>query len=318
MFFKSFSERKASDFWLLMVMFDQLGRPDLFYQGLESMKNAVGSSTLLVRRLPAVAVMLMVLIGCGSKSVQQDGPPSDHVDIHAIPDAVPSSAQAPLKNTPYTFGGVIYQPMTSANGYSENGQASWYGKKFHGKQTANGEIYDMFKMTAAHKTLPLPSYVKVTNIENGLSVVVRVNDRGPFHDERLIDLSYVAAKKLGFADSGVANVAIEGIDPEAFSHSSIHERDGELLYLQLAAFKNYHNAQLLRRDIFSRIGVQSKVVKGQESEPLYRVRIGPVESPDHLEALLESLNAAKFVTPYLVYEKREYGKTEENRRLPEK
>lgn len=247
------------------------------------------------------AALLLALAGCSSQSVQ-DGPPSEFVDVTAIPDAVPSPIQVPLKNTPYTLGGVTYQPMPSANGYSESGLASWYGTKFHGKQTANGEIYDMFKMTAAHKTLPLPSYVKVTNVENGLSVVVRVNDRGPFHGDRLIDLSYVAAKKLGFADSGLANVAIEGIDPETFSHSPVHKRDGELLYLQLAALKNYHNAQLLRRDIFSRVGIQSTVVKGEESQPLYRVRIGPVESPDHLEELLEELNVAGFAPPYLVYQ----------------
>ncbi|WP_305881910.1 septal ring lytic transglycosylase RlpA family protein [Endozoicomonas sp. SCSIO W0465] len=262
-------------------------------------------NTLLFRLV--AAVMLFTLVGCSSTQVQ-DGPPADSVDVSTIPDAIPSPIQVPLKNTPYTLGGIHYQPMASANGYAENGQASWYGTKFHGKQTANGEIYDMFKMTAAHKTLPLPSYVKVTNLENGQSVVVRVNDRGPFHGDRLIDLSYVAAKKLGFADSGLANVAIEGIDPETFARSPAHQRDGDLLYLQLAAFKNYHNAQLLRRDIFSRVGAQAKVVKGEAPESLYRVRIGPVESPDHLEELLEGLSSAEFASPFLVYEKPVYEK----------
>ncbi len=286
---------------MLKSMFDQLGRSGAFFSGFASMKRIMVSSTPAFRSF-TTAVLLLALAGCSSTSVQ-DGPPSESVDVSAIPDAVPSPIQVPLKNTPYTLGGINYQPMASANGYSENGQASWYGTKFHGKQTANGEVYDMFKMTAAHKTLPLPSYVKVTNLENGQSVVVRVNDRGPFHGDRLIDLSYVAAKKLGFEGSGLANVAIEGIDPESFSRSPAHERDGDLLYLQLAALKNYHNAQLLRRDIFSRVGVQAKVVKGEESEPLYRVRIGPVESPDHLEELLEGLNSAEFTPPYLVYEK---------------
>lgn len=282
-------------------MFDQMGRSGAGLSGLVSMKKIVGINTRGFRLVPAV--MLSALVGCSSSPQVQDGPPADSVDISTIPDAVPSPIQVPVKNTPYTLGGIHYQPMASANGYAEKGQASWYGTKFHGKQTANGEIYDMFKMTAAHKTLPLPSYVKVTNLENGQSVVVRVNDRGPFHGDRLIDLSYVAAKKLGFADSGLANVAIEGIDPETFARSPAHERDGELLYLQLAAFKNYHNAQLLRRDLFSRAGVQAKVVKGDAPEPLYRVRIGPVESPDHLEELLEGLSSAEFASPYLVYEK---------------
>ncbi|MFK0569683.1 septal ring lytic transglycosylase RlpA family protein [Endozoicomonas sp.] len=269
--------------------------------------NYVTGSTLSIFRSSAIALFLLALVGCSSTSVQ-DGPPSESVDISSIPDAVPSPIQVPLKNTSYTLGGVSYQPMASANGYSESGQASWYGTKFHGKQTANGEVYDMFKMTAAHKTLPLPSYVKVTNVENGQSVVVRVNDRGPFHGDRLIDLSYVAARKLGFADSGLASVAIEGIDSGSFSRSPAHKLDGELLYLQLAALKNYHNAQLLRRDIFAKAGVQAKVVKGEESEPLYRVRVGPVESPDHLESLLEGLSAAEYEPPFLVYEKPVYEK----------
>ena len=284
-----------------MVMFNQLELPGIF-KSLAYMNNFAGSKGIWSLSKPfSAALMLMALAGCSSQSVQ-DGPPSEPVDVSGIPDAIPSPIQVPLKNTPYTLGGIDYQPMISANGYLENGLASWYGTKFHGKQTANGEIYDMFKMTAAHKTLPLPSYVKVTNVENGQSVVVRVNDRGPFHGDRLIDLSYVAAKKLGFADSGLANVTIEGIDPETFSRSPAHELDGELLYLQLAALKSYHNAQLLRRDVFSKVGIQAIVVKGEESEPLYRVRVGPVESPDHLESLLESLNDAEFEEPFLIYE----------------
>lgn len=252
----------------------------------------------------AALVLVLVLAGCSSNVVKesiQDGPPSGSlVDISIIPDAVPAPIQVPLKNTPYTLDGETYYPLATASGYFESGMASWYGTKFHGKQTANGEIYDLYKMTAAHKTLPLPSYVKVTNLENGHSVVVRVNDRGPFHGERLIDLSYVAARKLGFADSGLARVSIEGIDLESFTRSPI--RDGQLLYLQLAALKNYHNAQLMRRDVFAKTGIHAKVIKGEEVTPMYRVRIGPVESLDQLEVLLESLEAGEFDAPYLVYE----------------
>ena len=246
--------------------------------------------------------MSILITGCAGTDVQ-DGPPTDTIDVSTISDAVPSPIQVPLKNSPYELDGVTYEPMESANGYSENGIASWYGVKFHGKQTANGEIYDLYKMTAAHKTLPLPSYVKVTNRDNGLSVVVRVNDRGPFIDDRLIDLSYVAAKKLGYADNGLANVVIEGIDPESFSKASPNPERGDILYLQLAAVKNYHSAQMLRREIFQKLGAKAKVVSGDEQpEPLYRVRIGPVESPDHLETLLESLAKEQFDTPYVVYE----------------
>ena len=254
---------------------------------------------------PTLCLMALILVGCSSTTVKenaQDGPPSGPpVDISTIPDAVPAPIQVPLKNTPYTLGGVTYQPLATANGYFETGLASWYGTKFHGKQTANGEIYDLYKMTAAHKTLPLPSYVKVTNVENGHSVVVRVNDRGPFHGERLIDLSYVAARKLGFADSGLAEVTIQGIDPETFARSPI--RDGQLLYLQLAALESHHNAQLLRRDIFTKTGLQARVFRSEDTTPIHRVRIGPVESPEHLEQLLESLEDGQFAAPYLVYEK---------------
>ena len=253
--------------------------------------------------LSFVAVFLL-LAGCSSTQVQvQDGPPDGVVDLRNIPDAVPEPIQVPLKNTPYELGGIRYEPMESANGYSEQGIASWYGTKFHGKQTANGEIYDLYKMTAAHKTLPLPSYVKVTNVDNNLSIVVRVNDRGPFIDDRLIDLSYVAAKRLGFADVGLANVAIEGINPESFAKFAKGEASDEMVFLQLAALKNYHSAQLLRREVFSAIGARVKVVSDEaQPEPLYRVRIGPVESPEQMETLLENLAAAEFDPPFVVYE----------------
>ena len=253
-------------------------------------------------RTPCLVALAMILTGCSSTPVQ-DGPPTGYIDISGIQNAVPSPIQVPLKNSPYELDGVKYDPMESANGYTEKGIASWYGVKFHGRQTANGEIYDLYKMTAAHKTLPLPSYVKVTNVDNGLSIVVRVNDRGPFIEDRLIDLSYVAAKKLGYADNGLANVLIEGINPESFAKAAPDPEAGEILYLQLAALKNYHSAQLLRRRVFQKLGAKVKVVTGEEQpEPLYRVRIGPVESPDHLETLLEGLAAQQFDTPYVVYE----------------
>ena len=255
-------------------------------------------------QLLSITAVFLLLSGCSSTPVQvQDGPPDGVIDLRNISDAVPGPIQVPLKNTPYILEGIRYEPMASANGYSEQGVASWYGTKFHGKQTANGEIYDLYKMTAAHKTLPLPSYVKVTNLENNLSIVVRVNDRGPFIGDRLIDLSYVAAKKLGFSDVGLANVAIEGINPESFSKFAKGEANDEVVYLQLAALKNYHSAQLLRRQVFSAIGARVKVVSGEEQpEPIYRVRIGPVESPEHMESLLENLAAAEFEPPFVVYE----------------
>ncbi|WP_152220054.1 septal ring lytic transglycosylase RlpA family protein [Pseudomonas sp. SCB32] len=144
----------------------------------------------------------------------RDGAPWWDVDVSRIPDAVPMRHNGPLKNNPYTVLGKTYYPMNDARTYNVVGTASWYGTKFHGQATANGEQYDLYGMTAAHKTLPLPSYVRVTNLDNGKSVIVRVNDRGPFYSDRVIDLSFAAAKKLGYAETGTARVKVEGIDPD--------------------------------------------------------------------------------------------------------
>ncbi len=152
----------------------------------------------------------------GGGYYQDDGPddsPPDNLD--AIPDAQPRAE--PLHrfaNNPYNVFGVDYVPATTVKPYKVHGIASWYGKKFHGQRTSSGEPYDMYAMTAAHPTLPIPSYARVTNLSNGRSVVVRVNDRGPFHSSRLMDLSYTAAYKLGYINSGSTEVEVETIVPE--------------------------------------------------------------------------------------------------------
>ncbi|WXL26654.1 septal ring lytic transglycosylase RlpA family protein [Ectopseudomonas mendocina] len=143
----------------------------------------------------------------------KDGAPWWDVDVSKIPDAVPMPHYGPVKASPYTVFGKQYYPISDARRYVAVGPASWYGTKFHGQATANGETYDLYGMTAAHKTLPLPSYVRVTNLENGKTAILRVNDRGPFYSDRIIDLSFAAAKKLGYAESGTARVKVEGIDP---------------------------------------------------------------------------------------------------------
>ncbi len=144
----------------------------------------------------------------------RDGAPWWDVDVSRIPDAVPMPHNGKYKASPYSVMGKTYYPMSDARRYRAVGTASWYGTKFHGQATANGEAYDLYGMTAAHKTLPLPSYVRVTNLDNGKSVILRVNDRGPFYSDRIIDLSFAAAKKLGYAESGTARVQVEGIDPQ--------------------------------------------------------------------------------------------------------
>lgn len=161
-----------------------------------------------------VVVALVGLSACSANSSRysqkQDSAPEFHYGELELADATPRyEPYAPANFRPYTVLGQYYTPMLTAKGYEEHGEASWYGQKFHGHLTSNGEIYDMFAMTAAHKTLPLPSFVKVTNLDNQKETIVRVNDRGPFHPGRVIDLSYAAAKKLDVLSTGVANVKVE-------------------------------------------------------------------------------------------------------------
>lgn len=160
--------------------------------------------------------LVLTLAACGTapkKSVyyQDDGPPERvPADLNSVPDATPRvEPMHPRANRPYTALGKSFTPMTTDAPFRQRGPASWYGKQFHGNRTASGEIYDMMAMTAAHPTLPLPSYVRVTEVRSGRSIIVRVNDRGPFKDDRIIDLSYAAATKLGFASAGTGEVEIE-------------------------------------------------------------------------------------------------------------
>jgi rare lipoprotein A len=166
--------------------------------------------------LAAAVLTALVLVGCAGGG--QDRPPSSAQsgdDDPGIPDAVPRvEPRSRYGNPPsYVVFGKRYYTKDSSDGHVERGLASWYGKKFHGRKTSSGERYDMYGMTAAHKTLPLPSYVRVTNLENGRSAVVKVNDRGPFHGTRVIDLSYSAAKKIGVIANGTAMVEVRSIDP---------------------------------------------------------------------------------------------------------
>jgi len=166
------------------------------------------------------------MVGDLYKPDEPDSVPADIPDVDRIPDAiVRSEAPSRYGNRSYSVLGKRYQVLESAEGYDEVGMASFYGNKFHGRRTSNLEVYDMYAMTAAHKTLPLPSYARVTNLDNGRSVVVRVNDRGPFHAGRIIDLSYAAAVKLGYRDRGTARVEVQGLAGPADDAS---EHDGVL------------------------------------------------------------------------------------------
>jgi rare lipoprotein A len=171
-------------------------------------------------RRQALAASLALLVGCGSTPdrpggyYKDDGPGERIPDLASIPDAEPR--REPLHrwaNRPYERMGKRYVPLTRVGPFQQRGTASWYGKRFHGNPTSSGERYDMYKMSAAHPILPIPSFARVTNLANGRTVVVRVNDRGPFHAERIIDLSYAAASKLGYVNAGSARVLVEQIVP---------------------------------------------------------------------------------------------------------
>src|SRR5688572_10585787 len=166
-----------------------------------------------------LAVSLVLLVGCSSPRpggyYKDDGPPDrPPSDLERVADAVPRAEPLhKFANRPYRAMGKEYVPMTSLQPFRQRGLASWYGKRYHGQKTSSGETYNMYAMSAAHPTLPIPSYARVTNVANGRSVVVRINDRGPFLHGRVIDLSYAAAHKLGYIQAGAAQVEVEAVLP---------------------------------------------------------------------------------------------------------
>ena len=272
--------------------------------------------------------------GCASErqpasrySQSQDSAPQRVVDVSGVKDAVPQVQSRSRYGNPssYVVRGKRYHTLANSLGYSERGIASWYGTKFHGHRTSSGDIYDMYAMSAAHKTLPLPTYARVTNLKNGKAVIVKINDRGPFHENRLIDLSYAAAARLGILGEGTGLVEVTAIDPltwnkplkpriapsqpkvassaatpaarsaappaavaPAAARPPSHQPE---LYLQLGAFSSRDNAERLQSRL-SGVALPGplKIIAGTaNSHPVYRVRIGPlasVESADRLTTLL--------------------------------
>lgn len=189
----------------------------------------------------------------------------------------------------YEVGGKTYYPQKSATGYSQKGQASWYGRKFHGHLTANGEVYNMFAMTAAHKTLPLPSYVKVRNLANGREIIVRVNDRGPFHDNRIIDLSYSAAYKLGMLGQGTANVQVEAISYDKVPTTKT------LYKVQVLATSDKVKAQQTADALSHLLSIPAQV---EQADKLYRIQLGPVTTLVEAEQLLVQLKLQGYDKAY--------------------
>ncbi len=273
----------------------------------------------MMRVLTFILSLALVLSACSfgrGKHDAGDGPPRfPRVDVSRVPDAVPRHERThPPARKPYTVFGQRYVPMRSARGYRERGVASWYGRKFHGNPTAMGERYDMYTMTAAHKTLPLPTYARVTNLRNGRTVVVRVNDRGPFHRDRVIDLSYAAAHRLGIAQTGTGLVEVTAIDPSApatvgapvaevthtDSGAGTQARTPQL-YVQVGAFSERDNAErLLARLRMEQLGPVI-IENGQRGQsPVYRVRIGPLASVDEGDRLILAVRQHGIERPHLI------------------
>ncbi len=207
---------------------------------------------------------------------------------------------------PYEVDGQRYQPLRDHQGFQQRGIASWYGRKFHGRKTSNGEIYDMYGMSAAHKTLPMGVYVKVTHLGNNRHIIVRVNDRGPFVAGRIIDLSYGAAKQLGIVDSGTAQVQIQALGYRAtdqnrrVASNQPGNYDSASFAVQIGAFTTSKNAYLLVEKMRGRYGkavVSTKMSNGQQ---LYRVRVGHFKSLQQAETAVYNLISGGFSGSYVV------------------
>lgn len=248
----------------------------------------------------ALLALAGLLGGCGSVE-PGDGRPLVELKPNEVPQAEPRPEPilAAGNTSPYRVNGVSYRVMDTAQGYREQGIASWYGRKFHGRLTSNGETFNAYGPTAAHRSLPIPSYVRVTNLENGRSMVLRVNDRGPFHPDRIIDLSYAAAVRLGFDRLGTAPVEVVALDvpgSEDLRKSSVNQAGllgsgaSRYRYLQVGAFSERTTADSLGSRLRGQTGepVQvSEIVLGDEA--YYRVRIGPVEERQRLVELHRQL-----------------------------
>lgn len=256
--------------------------------------------------------------GGGRYSILQDHAPSGDIKVDHLPDLVPKYEPKSRggNKSPYSVWGKSYYVMNSAEGYTAEGTASWYGQKFHGHKTSNGETYDMYSFSAAHKSLPLPTYLKVTNLDNQRSVIVRVNDRGPFHGNRLIDLSYAAAARLGYHKKGLARVRIEAITPkpgeryeanrvplaaEKSNTSKVSSvpaqapaNDLLFTHLQLGAFSQQASALRLKQRLFEQFDTRINIDVIHAEDGLYKVLVGPYENDAILEQWQQNLESAGY------------------------
>jgi rare lipoprotein A len=256
----------------------------------------------------------LVLAGCASEPpVNKDEPnagryqinsdiaPQTPISIEHIEDAHPRYEPKSLYgNKDYTLLGQDYPIVKEPKGFTQEGKSSWYGNKFHGHKTSNGEVYDMYSMSAAHKTLPIPSYVKVTNKDNGKTAIVRVNDRGPFHEGRIIDLSFAAATKLDVIKTGTANVKIEyiAIDKPA-NIQDWHAIDSNQYYIQMVAVKNKDSAEKAALLLQKKFNTSTNIIK---SNSVFRVRLGPFLDRDVADETLLKVKNNNYLSAFIIQE----------------
>lgn len=280
-----------------------------------------------------VAVLAFAVAGCATVSRTETAPPAPPApskgayykddgpgdnppaNLASIPDAVPRAE--PLHrfaNRPYEALGKQYVPMTSPAPFRQSGVASWYGRRFNGQPTSSGEKYDMYAMSAAHPTLPIPSYARVTNPANGRSVVVRINDRGPFHADRIIDLSYAAAYRLGYADAGstrveveaalpgTAPVAVTGVTPVAAAAPTDQARveSASGIYLQLGAFSSREAAESFRARLYGQLAWLSDAMQVVAGGSLFRLHLGPYRTPEAARAISDRIQSELSLRPVIV------------------
>ncbi|MEX0963694.1 MAG: septal ring lytic transglycosylase RlpA family protein [Pseudohongiellaceae bacterium] len=282
-------------------------------------------------RISLVAVVVLTVFACSSTpaptpvspnagrySISQDRAPTQIVDFASIPEVVPEPLTRTMagNRSPYTVLGKSYRVLPTEEGYNERGVASWYGEKFHGHKTSNGEVFDMYQVSAAHKSLPIPSFLRVTNLDNNRSIIVRVNDRGPFHGDRIVDLSYAAALKLGYADIGTARVQLESVvasgaarDRAVSTPSPIHTEplrlsSSDSKFLQVGAFSELSTAREVssRVEALTNLPVVIRTVNTSNDRILHRVRVGPISDPGQLQRVSQSVVAANLGSPYTVIE----------------
>ena len=255
----------------------------------------------MLRLIFTITLSALMLAGCAWKRDKDaeisDGPSGRKITAADVHDAVPvSEPRARYGNhSPYTVLGKTYTVLPTSKGYHERGIASWYGSKFHGRRTSSGELYDMHLATAAHKSLPLPTYAEVTNLDNGRKMVVKINDRGPFHDDRIIDLSYAAAIKLGVDQTGTARIEVRAIDVDTSKRSAVKLADGT--FLQVGAFSKRRTADDLAGKMMA---AQLKPVSVRKSRGLYKVWIGPYASDMEIEASMRRVVELGYERPHRV------------------